>query len=261
MLSTSSDSSPSGGTSKNGCLTLVIVLLAIGGIYGFFNPSDPSTFLNPSLLIFPLIALILFVVYRHDKKKKLVNLTANSFSEVKGKDSDSETHEFPEFDIYDRPLRDVTRVRLSGYSKTHFYNNAQEAINDAKLYDEVVVHHDEANPADEYAVYITNICGDYMGWIPNTKRYAEFKKDLCRLLRESDDPAIDARVCDLLYGDGDYVKCEVEIARYGEAPEAPQSPKKVKDPAAEIAKYKVLLDSGAITQEEYDAKKKQLLEI
>lgn len=34
-----------------------------------------------------------------------------------------------------------------------------------------------------------------------------------------------------------------------------------KDPAAEIAKYKSLLDSGAITQEEYDAKKKQLLEM
>ncbi len=31
------------------------------------------------------------------------------------------------------------------------------------------------------------------------------------------------------------------------------------DPAAEIAKYKQLLDNGAITQEEYEAKKKQLL--
>ena len=30
-------------------------------------------------------------------------------------------------------------------------------------------------------------------------------------------------------------------------------------PADEIAKYKELLDSGAITQEEFDAKKKQLL--
>lgn len=29
--------------------------------------------------------------------------------------------------------------------------------------------------------------------------------------------------------------------------------------ADEIAKYKALLDSGAITQEEYEAKKKQLL--
>lgn len=33
------------------------------------------------------------------------------------------------------------------------------------------------------------------------------------------------------------------------------------DAAAEIAKYKTLLDSGAITQEEYDAKKKQLLRL
>ena len=31
------------------------------------------------------------------------------------------------------------------------------------------------------------------------------------------------------------------------------------DTAAEIAKFKALLDSGAITQDEYDAKKKQLL--
>lgn len=31
------------------------------------------------------------------------------------------------------------------------------------------------------------------------------------------------------------------------------------DAAAEIAKYKTLLDNGAITQEEYEAKKKQLL--
>lgn len=31
------------------------------------------------------------------------------------------------------------------------------------------------------------------------------------------------------------------------------------DPAAEIAKFKSLLDSGAITQDEYEAKKKQLL--
>ena len=35
----------------------------------------------------------------------------------------------------------------------------------------------------------------------------------------------------------------------------------IKDPAVEIAKYKYLLDSGAITQEEYDAKKKQFLEM
>ncbi|MBQ7334245.1 MAG: SHOCT domain-containing protein, partial [Clostridia bacterium] len=40
-----------------------------------------------------------------------------------------------------------------------------------------------------------------------------------------------------------------------------QATDETKDPASEIAKYKALLDSGAITQEEYDAKKKQLLEM
>ena len=32
-------------------------------------------------------------------------------------------------------------------------------------------------------------------------------------------------------------------------------------PADEIKKYKELLDSGAITQDEYDAKKKELLDL
>ena len=34
-----------------------------------------------------------------------------------------------------------------------------------------------------------------------------------------------------------------------------------KDPVAEIKKYKELLDSGVITQEEFDKKKKQLLDL
>ena len=33
------------------------------------------------------------------------------------------------------------------------------------------------------------------------------------------------------------------------------------DPVTEIKKYKELLDSGVITQEEFDAKKKQLLNL
>lgn len=37
-------------------------------------------------------------------------------------------------------------------------------------------------------------------------------------------------------------------------------PQPVTDPVDEIKKYKELLDSGAITEEEYNTKKKQLLE-
>ena len=40
-----------------------------------------------------------------------------------------------------------------------------------------------------------------------------------------------------------------------------EQPVKQLDPADEIMKYKKLLDTGAITQEEYEAKKKQLLNI
>ena len=264
MLSPSSNSSSSGKASKSGCLPAIMLLLSIGSLGCFIDAGDPSTYLDPFYLLFPVATIILFIVHRYKKHKQSIKLTyytPESSSDTQTKDSAGNIQEFSEFDESGRPLRDITRVRLSGYSKTHFYNNAQEAIEKARLYDWVLVEHDEANPVDEHAIYITNSACEYMGWIPNTKRYAEFKKDLCRLIRESDPPAIDARVCDLLYGDGDYIKCEVEIARYGEAPEAPQAPKKVKDPAAEIAKYKSLLDSGAITQEEYDAKKKQLLEI
>ena len=39
------------------------------------------------------------------------------------------------------------------------------------------------------------------------------------------------------------------------------SPASVISVADEIAKYKKLLDDGAITEEEYNAKKKQLMEI
>ena len=45
-----------------------------------------------------------------------------------------------------------------------------------------------------------------------------------------------------------------------EAPTNYSIPQPVTDPVDEIKKYKELLDSGAITEEEYNAKKKQLLE-
>ena len=48
-------------------------------------------------------------------------------------------------------------------------------------------------------------------------------------------------------------------ARPGQAPH--QSAPVVRDPADEIRKYKELLDMGAITQEEFDAKKRQLLDL
>lgn len=47
----------------------------------------------------------------------------------------------------------------------------------------------------------------------------------------------------------------------GETPTNYSIPQPKNDPAEEIKKYKELLDSGAITEEEYDAKKKQLLDL
>ena len=44
-----------------------------------------------------------------------------------------------------------------------------------------------------------------------------------------------------------------------QAPPRPQAAPVVQDAADEIRKYKELLDMGAITQEEFDAKKRQLL--
>ncbi len=70
----------------------------------------------------------------------------------------------------------------------------------------------------------------------------------------------------LIVVDKDIYKTLVEnlfqtIPSMNASPTAPTAPatSQTLDPAAEIAKYKSLLDSGAITQEEYEAKKKQLL--
>lgn len=57
------------------------------------------------------------------------------------------------------------------------------------------------------------------------------------------------------------VQKPAETIAQPEAASAPQEPVANVDIAEEISKFKNLLDSGAITQEEYDAKKKQLLDI
>lgn len=44
-------------------------------------------------------------------------------------------------------------------------------------------------------------------------------------------------------------------------PSVPQTVSIITDPVKEIQKYKSLLDSGAITEEEFTAKKRQLLGI
>lgn len=54
-------------------------------------------------------------------------------------------------------------------------------------------------------------------------------------------------------------KKEVQGVRSANTAKAPVEQKTVVEAADEISKYKSLLDSGAITQEEYDKKKKQLL--
>lgn len=68
----------------------------------------------------------------------------------------------------------------------------------------------------------------------------------------------------LIEVDKDIYKTLVEnlfttIPKAAEAQPAAPAANQPLDPAAEIAKYKSLLDSGAITQDEYEAKKKQLL--
>ena len=50
------------------------------------------------------------------------------------------------------------------------------------------------------------------------------------------------------------------VAKKSDIPSAPVSiPQETKSDADEIKKYKALLDEGTITQEEFDAKKKQIL--
>lgn len=49
------------------------------------------------------------------------------------------------------------------------------------------------------------------------------------------------------------------IIKDNQQTENTESHKQGADPADQIMKYKKLLDAGAITQKEYDAKKKQLL--
>lgn len=51
----------------------------------------------------------------------------------------------------------------------------------------------------------------------------------------------------------DYIVKQIDAFKHGNAPE------QIDSPADELAKFKQLLDDGAITQSEYDAKKKQLL--
>jgi hypothetical protein len=52
--------------------------------------------------------------------------------------------------------------------------------------------------------------------------------------------------------------CTVEVTR-GDKDTPALTPQPTSDPVAEITKYKGLLDAGVITQEDFNAKKKQLL--
>ncbi len=52
---------------------------------------------------------------------------------------------------------------------------------------------------------------------------------------------------------------EAAAPAVAEAPVAENAPVAAADPVAELKRYKELLDNGVITQEEFDAKKKQLL--
>ena len=81
MLSTSSNSSSSGGKAKRGCLPLVMLLLSIGGLGCFFDAGDPSTYLDPSYLLFPIITIVLFIVHGRKKQKNSAQCTHNAISD------------------------------------------------------------------------------------------------------------------------------------------------------------------------------------
>lgn len=179
---------------------------------------------------------------------------------------------FPEKDSFGNPLLDEQDIRLSGYSQTKFGTYAQDGISNTEMDEQVFLKHDASNAYDEHAIYAVNKYDEFLGWIPNTSRYKKYKAELLPLLSNTNGSYLatfENLDCEFHKNknsdfEESFIICILHVARYSSnVPETTDNVKKysVKDPAAEIAKYKALLDSGAITLEEYNAKKKQLLDL
>lgn len=173
---------------------------------------------------------------------------------------------FPNYDDRGNPLIDSTDIILSGHSQNKFGSEAQDSMEHVEINDQVWLKHDRTNSYDSYAIYAESKYGQYLGWIPDIKRYKEYKESLADAFKDPLHSSALAFVSDKFVDDDGFCRIQLTIARYSAPTFASekhsQSKKaKVSDPAAEIAKYKSLLDSGAITQDEYNQKKQQLLDL
>lgn len=173
---------------------------------------------------------------------------------------------FPNYDDRGNPFIDSNDILLSGQSQNKFGFEAQDSMDYVEVNDQIWLKHDHANSYDPHAIYAESKYGQYLGWIPDIKRYKEYKESLADAFKDPLHSSVLAFVSDKFVDDDGFTRVQLTVARYG-APivvsEKTVSSKKAKvsDPAAEIAKYKSLLDSGAITQDEYDQKKQQLLDL
>ena len=257
---------------------LVGVLLAFAGIGVLLNVVSNAAHFHPIVAGLVIILCLSIIVFGYCLYRKSFGYLPPKLSSAEGYSLLLEsaivhnityngTNPLPQSDSNGNMLYDETSILLSGYSRTNFGGNAQDGIKLTEAHEQVFLKHDAANAYDEFAIYAENKYGQYLGWIPGTARYKGFKQELCELLKDTSPGSVLAYVANIDTSDEDYAKLLINIARYGDpnffenrTPNKPtRDSRTIKDPAAEIAKYKALLDSGAITQEEYDAKKKQLL--
>lgn len=268
--------SPSKGT----IYYLVGILLIIAGVGVILNIVPNAEHLHPIIVGLLVVLCLSTIVFGYCLYKKSFEYLPPKISSAEGYSALLESaivhnvtyngaDPLPQSDSNGNAFYDETSILLSGYSRTNFGGNAQDGIKLTETHEQVFLKHDATNAHDEFAIYAENKYGQYLGWIPDTARYKGFKQELCELLKDTAQGSILAYVTNIDTSNEDFAKLLINIARYGDprffenkmSNKPTRDSHTIKDPAAEIAKYKALLDSGAITQEEYDAKKKQLLEI